>query len=151
MSALSHPAAAPPTARGLPGWALRLVLGLAGGAAVVVAMAGAGHVDAVSVAGFVMLLLVLGAAAAPASVVPLLLLIGVVLYRLLAGDPTFGPALAGLVFLTALVHQLAGLAAAIPARSRCRWSALLPAALRFVMVVVPVEAAVLIAAASGAA
>ena len=135
-----------PAAVGVPGWALRLALGLAAAAATAVAMAGLPEVGVTSVAGIVMVLLVLGTAAAPGSVVPLLMLIGLVIYRVLRHGPMLDGGLAALVLLMPLVHQLAGIAAAVPARSVCRWAALRPAAIRLSIAVVPVEIALLVVA-----
>lgn len=140
----SRPAAAwrPPI---VAGWALRLVLGAAAAGAIAVAMADVPDIGIISVAGVVMMLLVLGTALAPGTVVPLLLLIGLVIYRLLAEGPALDVALAVLVLLMPLIHQLAGIAAAIPPRSRCDWHALRPAAVRYLLAVVPVEIALLVA------
>lgn len=133
-------------ARGVPGWGLRVALAVTAGAATAVAMAGRPDIGVASVAGIVMVLLVLGTAAAPGSVVPLLLLIGLVIYRVLTPGPVVDATLAALVLLMPLIHQLAGVAAAVPARSLCHWRALRPAALRYLIAVLPVEAALLAAA-----
>jgi hypothetical protein len=133
-------------ATGIPGWGMRLVLGAAAAAATAVAMAAVPDVGVLSVAGIVMMLLVLGTAFAPGSVVPLLLLIGLVIYRLLHEGPVLDVGLAMLVLLMPLIHQLAGIAGAIPPHSRCDWRVLRPAGLRYLMAVVPVEIAVLVGA-----
>jgi hypothetical protein len=127
--------------RTLPGWGLRLALLAASAIAIGVAMAGTPDIGVVSLAGVVMMLLVVGTALAPGSVVPLLLLIGLVLYRLLSAGPALDLGLAALVLLMPLIHQLSGIAAAIPVRSRCEWRVLRPAAIRFACAVLPVEVA----------
>lgn len=129
---------------GVPGWVLRLALGAAAAGATGVAMAGAPGVGVTSVAGILMMLLVLGTALAPGSVFPLLLLVGLVIYRVVADGPVLDVSLAVLVLLMPLIHQLAGIAAAIPGRSWCHWPALRPAAIRFVVAVLPVEIALLV-------
>jgi hypothetical protein len=130
-------------ARGIRGWALRLVLGACAALAAAVVMAQAPVVGVTSVAGFVLMLLVIGTAAAPGSVVPFLFLVAVVLYRLVPAGSLLDGGLAALVVLVPIVHQLAGLTAAIPVRSLVSWRALAPAALRLAVVVLPVECALL--------
>ncbi len=130
----------------VPGWCLRLALAAVAAGAVGVAMAGAPQIGVLSVAGIVMMLLALGTALAPDSVLPLLLLVGLVIYRVVAPGPTLDAGLAALLVLMPLIHQLAGVAGAIPLRSRCRWRVLRPAAQRLAVAVLPVEIAVLVAA-----
>lgn len=126
----------PATGASVPGWALRVALGVAGIAAALIVTRQA-DLDAAGGMGTILVLLAVGAAAAPGSVCPLLLLLGVIAVRLAAPHP-FDAALVALVILVPLVHQLAGLGATIPARSACRWRALAPAALRFAIAVIPV-------------
>jgi phosphate:Na+ symporter len=131
---------------GIPGWGLRLVRGAAAAGATAVAMAAVPDIGVLSVAGVAMMLLVIGTAFAPGSVVPLLLLIGLVIYRLLQTGPVLDVGLAVLVLLLPLIHQLAGIAGAIPPQSRCDWRVLRPAGLRYLMAVLPVEIVLLVAA-----
>lgn len=131
---------------GIPGWGLRLMLGAAASGATAVAMAAVPEIGVLSVAGVAMLLLVIGTAFAPGSVMPLLLLIGLVIYRLLETGPLLDVGLAVLVLLLPLIHQLAGIAGAIPPHSRCDWRVLRPAGLRYLMAVLPVEIALLVVA-----
>jgi hypothetical protein len=129
---------------GIRGWALRLVLGACAAIAAAISMTEAPVVGVTSVAGFVLMLLVIGTAAAPGSVEPMLFLLAVVLYRLVPHGSLLDGGLAALVALVPIIHQLAGLAAAIPVRSLVSWRVLMPAALRLVIVVVPVEVALLV-------
>jgi len=131
-------------AHGIRGWALRLALGACAALAAAISMAEAPVVGVTSVAGFVLMLLVIGTAAAPGSVVPMLFLLAVVLYRLVPNGSLLDGGLVALAALVPIVHQLAGLAAAIPVRSLVSWRVLRPAALRLVIVVVPVELALLV-------
>lgn len=130
----------------VPGWALRVGLGVAAAAATAVAMAGAPGVGVLSAAGIVMMVLVVGTALAPATVLPLLLLIGLVVYRLLAEGPVLDLGLAALVLLMPVIHQLAGLAGAIPTRSRCAWAVFRRPAVRFAVAILPVQMALLVVA-----
>ena len=135
--------------QGIPGWALRIALAAAGAAAAAGAITGAPGVSVLSVAGVAMMVLALGTALAPATVLPLLLLIGLVVYRLLAAGPVLDLRLALLVLLMPAIHQLAGLTGAIPARSRCSWAVLRRPALRFAAAVAPVQVALLVVAIVG--
>ena len=135
-----------PPGGGTTGWVLRFGLAVVAAGAALIAMNGAPGSGVLSPAGIVMVALVAGTAFAPGTVLPLLLLIGLVVYRLLAPGPVLDPGLALLVLLVPLIHQLAGLAAAIPARSRCAWAVLRPPALRFAIAVVPVQLALLVVA-----
>jgi hypothetical protein len=131
---------------GIPGWGLRLVLGAVAAAATGVALAGVPDIGVLSVAGIVMMLLVIATGFSPGSVMPLLLLIGLVIYRLMQAGPVLDAGLAVLVALMPLIHQLAGIAGAIPPHSRCDWRVMRPAAGRYLVAVVPVEIALLVGA-----
>lgn len=131
---------------GIPGWALRVGVGVAAAAATTVAMTGAADVGVLSTAGIVMMGLTLGTALVPGTVIPLLLLIGLVVYRLLAAGPVLDLRLVLLVLLMPLISQLAGLAGAIPSRSRCAWTVFRRPALRFAAAVLPVQIALLVVA-----
>lgn len=117
------------------GWMLRVVLGLAVGGALAIALPGAAGVGVWSVAGVSMLAAGIGTVLAPGTVLPLLLLIGLVLYRFAAPGPVLGASLAVLMALIALIHQTAALAAVIPLRSECEWAALRPALVRYAVAV----------------
>lgn len=123
----------------VPGWALRATLGAATVAASFMAMLAASQIEATSVLGVLLVIATVGTMLAPGSVWPLAVMIGVVLFRLEAGGPILDGMLMALVALLPLIHQLAGVCAAIPARSACHWSALRPAMIRYAMVVAPVE------------
>lgn len=125
------------------GWTLRLALLLA--ASFAVSVSAHGVVDLWSLIGIALAALVIGTAAAPGTLVPLLLLLAVVGLRLLSGGPRPDLALAALVALLPLIHQLCGIAAAVPGRARLSITALRPAAGRYLVAVVPVEVAVLLA------
>lgn len=128
--------------RSVPGWALRLVLGGAAVAASLIVMLAEPRIDAPGVLQVFLLLASIGTALAPGSVLPLAVMIGVVLFRLASHVPVLDGTLLALVALLPLVHQLAGMCAAVPARSDCLWRALRPAMVRYAMAVVPVEVAV---------
>ncbi len=117
------------------GWMLRVLLGLAVGGTLAIVMAGAVGVGMWSVAGVSMLAVGIGTVLVPGTVLPLLLLLGVVLYRLAASGPVLGASLAALLALVALIHHAAGLAAVIPLRSECEWAALRPALVRYAVAV----------------
>ncbi len=125
------------------GWTLRVALLLA--ASFAVAVSAHGVVGLWSLVGIVLAALVIGTAAAPGTLVPLLLLLAVVGLRLLSGGPRPDAALVALVALLPLIHQLCGIAAAVPGRARLSIAALQPAAGRYLVAVVPVEVAVLLA------
>lgn len=125
------------------GWTLRVALLLAASFAVTVSAHGV--VGLWSLVGIVLAALVIGTAAAPGTLVPLLLLLAVVGLRLLSGGPRPDVALVALVALLPLIHQLCGIAAAVPGRARLSIAALRPAAGRYLVAVVPVEVAVLLA------
>lgn len=125
--------------RTVAGWVLRLVLGVATVTAIVVAMIGAPMIGALSVVGVLLVAAALGTVLAPGSVLPLVVLICLVLYRVAAVDHGADVPLMVLAALMALIHQLAGICAVVPARSSCQWAALRPAAIRYLAAVVPVE------------
>lgn len=139
----------PEAARTLPGWALRTVLGAATVGAITVAMIGAPQIGATSVVGVLLALGAIGTVVVPGTVLPLVVLICLVLYRLAAVDTALDGALLALIALLPLVHQLAGICAAIPPRSACHWAALRPALSRYLIAVVPVELVVALVIVAG--
>lgn len=130
-----------PELRAVRGWVLRAALGLATVAAIIVAMTGAPAIGAVSAVGVLLFAGAVGTVLVPGSVLPLVVLICLVLYRMAAVDPSPDVALMLLAALIALIHQLAGICAVVPPRSACQWAALRPALLRYLLAVVPVEIA----------
>lgn len=129
----------PAVARTVAGWVLRLALGAATVAAILVAMTGAPQIGGLSVVGVLLVAAAVGTVLVPGSVLPLVVLICLVLYRMAAVDPAPDGGLMALAALMALIHQLAGICAVVPARSACQWAALRPAAIRFSAAVLPVE------------
>lgn len=121
--------------RTIPGSLLRLALLLA--SFTLVALAGSGRDLAFPVA-LLMVLAALGAAAAPASLLPGVLLAAVVVLELAEGRTHIGVRLAATILMFHLVHVLAALAAVIPAASRVEAAVLRPSALRFAAVQVVV-------------
>jgi hypothetical protein len=115
-----------------------LLLALAAGAAAV-AMAGVPDIGVWSVLGVMMIALVIGTASAPGTVVPLLFLLGLVAYRLMAHGAVPDLGLAALVALMLAVHQLSGICSGIPPRARLGLDVVRPAAIRWCVAVVPVE------------
>lgn len=138
---VGSPAGGPESLRSVPGWVLRLVLGAAAVAAALLVISSDSQARAPGVAQVLMVFAAAVAALAPGTVVPLAVMVGLVLFRLAAGGPILDGTLVVLVALLPLIHQLAGAAAAIPARSKCRWTALRPAMIRYAIAVLPVEIA----------
>jgi hypothetical protein len=85
-------------------------------------------------------LLSVATAALPGTAAPTVLLVVAVLLRIRSGGTIDGVLLAE-VALIPLIHQLAGIAAAVPAASRVDRGSLRPAAVRYLLAVVPVEIA----------
>lgn len=135
----------------MTGWMLRVLLALAVAGGVAVAFAGAPHVGVVSPVGVAMVAVGVGTVLAPGSALPMLLLVGLVLYRLATTGPVLGGSLAILVVLLPLIHQAAGLATVIPARSVCEPAALRPALMRFGLVACLSELVYLVAVLVGSA
>ncbi len=117
--------------RTLPGWLLRVVLLLASLALVAFTVSGRDLAFQVTV---LVVLAALGAAAAPASLLPGVLLAAVVVVELVDGDSEIGVRLAATILLLHLVHVLAALAAVVPAASRVEAAVFWPSAMRFVAV-----------------
>jgi hypothetical protein len=108
--------------------------------AAAVAMAGVPDIGVWSVVGVVMIVLVIGTASAPGTVVPLLFLLGLLAYRLMAHGAVPDLGLVALVALMPAVHQLSGICSGIPPRARLHLDVLRPAAIRWCIAVLPVEA-----------
>lgn len=120
-------------------WLLRLVLaGAVIGAWVITLVTGTGT-GALTVLG--VLLLVLGALTVflPGSPATTLLLLGVMACHLMFGTASIDLGLGLLAAFLLLIHQLAGICAAIPLSSKVVAAALRPALLRFVSCVLIVE------------
>lgn len=120
-------------------WLLRLVLaGAVIGAWVITLVTGSGT-GALTVLG--VLLLVLGALTVflPGSPATTFLLLGVVTCHLMFGTASIDLGLGLLAAFLLLIHQLAGICAAIPLSSKVVAAALRPALLRFVSCVLIVE------------
>jgi hypothetical protein len=111
-----------------------------------VAIGGVPDVGVWSVVGVLLLGMMVGTAAAPGSVLPLLFLIGLVAYRLMAAGAVPDAGLFALVALMPAVHQLAGICSGIPPRARLGWPVLRPAAVRWCIAVIPVEVWLLVLA-----
>ncbi|MEO7125195.1 MAG: hypothetical protein ABI382_06540 [Nakamurella sp.] len=125
--------------RSVRGWALRVSLGAATLAASVIVILSAPPIGAIALMEVLLVMAALGTALAPGSVLPLAVMIGVVAFRVASSGPVLDAALIALVALLPLIHQMAGVCAAIPARSTCYVSALRPAMIRYAIAVVPVE------------
>jgi hypothetical protein len=123
----------------ISGFALRWGLAALATIAVTIAMAGVPDVGFWSVIGIVMVLLVVGTAFAPGTVIPLLFLLGLVAYRLMGDGSTVDMGLFALVALMPAIHLLAGVAGGIPLRARLHWTVLRPSAIRYCIAVIPVE------------
>lgn len=136
-------AAAVPS-RTVPGWALRAALAAAGLAATGAVMVPAPAFDSSALVTVLLVAASAGAALAPGSVLPLLVMLGAIAVRAATPGPALDAGLAVLVVLLPLIHQLAGVCAPIPPRSACRWRALRPAAVRYAIAVMPVACAVAI-------
>lgn len=131
--------------RAVRGWMLRAALGVVTVTAIIVAMTGAPGVGAISAVGVLLFAGAVGTVLVPGSVLPLVVLICLVLYRMAAVHHAPDAGLMALAALIALIHQLAGICAVVPARSACQWAALRPALLRYLLAVVPVEIALAVA------
>ena len=125
--------------RTLPGSLLRLALLLA--SLTLAALAASGR-DLAFPAALLVVLAALGAAAAPASLLPGVLLAAVVVLELADGSTDIGVRLAATILMFHLVHVLAALAGVIPAASRVEAAVLRPSAMRFVAVQIVVIALV---------
>lgn len=124
----------------LSGGLVRLVLLLASLALVAVAAGGRGLAFPVAL---LVVLAALGATAAPASLLPGVLLAVVVVLELVDGESDIGVRLAATILLFHFVHVLAALAAVIPVASRVEAAVFVPSAMRFVAVQVVVIALVI--------
>lgn len=117
--------------RCLPAWVLRGALLLAVTAACVITMVGAPDWEAGSFLGLLLLGLALGTVLAPGSVIPLAFLIVIVLGRLATREAAVvDMPLVALLVILPTIHQLAALAAAIPAAARISWAVLRPSLIR---------------------
>lgn len=126
-------------------WLLRAGLAAATASALAIVLIGASGVGVASPAGFAVIAAAVGTVAAPGTVLPLMFLIGVVLYRLATPGAAPDMSLAALIALVPLVHQLAAVCAVVPRRSRCEWMALRPATTRYLVSVVVAELILVVA------
>lgn len=127
----------------VPGWALRLALGLAALAASLTVIVPTPPLEAAPLVGVLLVMASVGSALAPGSVLPLAVLIGVIVLRAATPGAALDGGLVALVALLPAVHQLAGICAPVPPRSVCQWRAVRPAVLRYAVCVLPVEGVVL--------
>ena len=125
--------------RTIPGAVLRIVLLVAALALVALSVSGRGLAFPVAL---LIVLAAVGAAPAPASLLPGVLLAAVIVVELVDGRSDIGVRLAVTILMFHLVHVVAALAAVIPAASRVEVAVLVPSALRFVAVQVVVMALV---------
>ncbi len=77
------------------------------------------------------------------------MLVGVIVLRAATPGVVLDAGLLALVLLVPAVHQLAGVCAPIAPRSTCHWCAVRPAAVRYALCVLPVEAGLLAAMIAG--
>lgn len=117
--------------RTLPGWGLRGALGLASVLLVVLSVATGQDIGAVSMATAVLVAAGLYTIVVPGGPAAALLLIGVMGVHLVFAGPGLDVRLALLALLMLLVHQLAGICAAVPIRAQVSVDTVRPAAIRF--------------------
>ncbi|WP_029138175.1 hypothetical protein [Nakamurella lactea] len=136
---------APPTGDGpssppaVAGWLLRGGLALAVLAVVVLTLVGGSGTGALTVAGLVLLAAGVATVVRPDSPGAVFLLLAAMAAHLMFDSAEIDVGVALLAALIAVVHQLAGICAAIPLDARVDVSALRPAALRLVVAIVVVE------------
>jgi hypothetical protein len=133
------------SARTVPGWALRVAVGAACLTATLTAVVPAPPFGVSSVLGVLLVAASVGAALAPGSVLPLVVLIGAIVSRAATPGPVLDAGLAALLMLLPLIHQLAGVSATVPPRSACHWQALRPAAVRYSLSAIPLACVVVVA------
>jgi hypothetical protein len=115
---------------GLPGWVLRVVIGLVAGVMVAVLVDG-------GIGGVALILLVFGGAISvlmPASPAPALVIVLVAMSLVAIGGDAFRLEVLVLVPLVHALHVLCGVAGLLPARSRVHLGAFKAPAIRFVAV-----------------
>lgn len=116
--------------RGLPAWALRLVLLVAGlGVVAVLRAEGLGLIFV----GVVLVVAVLGAAGPASPAAGLLIMLAAIVVAAFGGEP-LRPTVLVLVPLLHLLHVLSGLAGTVPWQARVHADALWPAAVRYLAV-----------------
>lgn len=131
------------------GWVLRGVLALATAGVIVLTLLGGSGTGALTVAGLVLLAAGIATVARPDSGGAVFLLVASMGAHLMFDTAEIDLGVALLAALIALVHQLAGICAAIPLDARVDLAALRPAALRLAVAVLLVEIAVSLAAIIG--
>lgn len=143
------PAGSRAAGRTVTGWLVRVVLALAAVALVTLSLLGGDDVGALTAVGLVLMAIAVITVTHPGSPAATFLVVGAMFAHLTLDTATLDVNVGLLVALIPLVHQLAGICAGIPLRSRVDLDVLRPAAVRYLLCVGLVEVALVVAAVLG--
>ncbi|MDQ2847371.1 MAG: hypothetical protein M3Y77_13730 [Actinomycetota bacterium] len=138
-----------PAGRTVSGWMVRVTLAASSVVVVIISLFGGDDIGALSAVGLVLMAIAVLTVTHPGSSASTFLLVGAMFAHLTLDTSTFDIGVGLLVALIPLVHQLSGICAGIPLRSRVDLVVLKPAALRYLVCVVAVEIALVVAVVAG--
>ncbi|MGI8417851.1 MAG: hypothetical protein ACR2P2_16940 [Nakamurella sp.] len=138
-----------PAGRTVGGWLVRAALAVSSVVVVIISLLGGEDIGALSAVGLVLMAIAVITVTHPGSSASTFLLVGAMFAHLGLNTSTLDIGVGLLVALIPLVHQLSGICAGIPLRSRVDLTVLKPAALRYLVCVVAVEVALVVAVVAG--
>ncbi len=135
--------------RSVSGWMVRAALAASSVVVVIISLLGGDSIGALSAVGLVLMAIAVITVTHPGSPASTFLVVGAMFAHLGLDTSTLDVGVALLVALIPLVHQLSGICAGIPLRSRVDLEVLKPAALRYLLCVMVVEVALVVAVVAG--